>query len=386
MDTSHVYVTGMGAVTCLGIGSSELFKASLENKSGITQGLGKISPETILELQKNYPEGPLFSLSALLSYASIKEAMKDAGWDKLDEETGLILATTTGQITLWENELIAFLKGEKSEKEFSKDFESQPLGSILEVLSKAFQFKGPSLLVTSACSASTQAIALGSIWIKSGKVKRCLVGGVEVLSQLTVEGFRSLQLLSEGMCKSFDTERAGINLAEGAGFLCLEKDKSRAWAEVSGYGFSSDAYHLTSPLPEGEGSLVAMSKALREANLSPKDIQWVFAHGTGSKANDDAEGKAIQELFKDQEAKPYVSSTKGIHGHTLAASGAVETILCLKALSENVILKTPGLVTPENPALNHPTKNIHMPYEYVLKNTLGFGGNNASLVLKKGTR
>jgi 3-oxoacyl-(acyl-carrier-protein) synthase len=202
-----------------------------------------------------------------------------------------------------------------------------------------------------------------------------------------VEGFRSLQLLSNEACRPFDQNRSGINLSEGAGFLTLEAHDQNAVypktsrAFISGFGFSTDAYHMASPQPEGKGSLKAMSLALAAAELKPEAVSWVHAHGTGSKANDQAEGHAVKDLFAGVKAPP-VTSTKWIHGHALAASGTIETILCIEAMKKNLILKTDGLseIDPEI-RVNHPAEILRGPVQHVLKNTLGFGGNNAALVI-----
>jgi 3-oxoacyl-(acyl-carrier-protein) synthase len=383
----EVLVTGTGVVSCAGLGVNALMELALHSRTAVIDGLGAISSQVIGEIKKHYPECAEFSPAAIFAYAAIRGAMREAGWTKLNDDDGLILGTTTGQISLWEGELIQYLKGEMSIEKFADHFRHQSMGLIIDVLSHVLNFNGKTLLLTSACSASTQAIGMGSLWIKNGTVKRCLVGGTEVLSRLTVEGFRSLQLLSNEACRPFDQNRSGINLSEGAGFLTLEAHDQNAVypktsrAFISGFGFSTDAYHMASPQPEGKGSLKAMSLALAAAELKPEAVSWVHAHGTGSKANDQAEGHAVKDLFAGVKAPP-VTSTKWIHGHALAASGTIETILCIEAMKKNLILKTDGLseIDPEI-RVNHPAEILRGPVQHVLKNTLGFGGNNAALVI-----
>ena len=278
---------------------------------------------------------------------------------------------------------LALLRKEISVREFENVFQHQPLGSLLEALSQILGFRGRSLLISSACTAATQAIAIGCHWIRQGRVKRCFVGGTEILCDLTVQGFKSLQLLSEIPAAPFDKNRTGINLSEGAGFLCLEAEPGpHPLAVVSGSGLSTDSYHMTAPHPEGRGSLEAMQGALEMAGLQPSDISWVHAHGTGSQHNDLAEGNAIRQLFHGK--MPWVSSTKWVHGHALGASGALETILCIEALKNKTILRTAGLKTPD-PQIEvpHPSQHLHTNLNHILKNTLGFGGINASLVISK---
>ena len=380
-----VAISGMGSISCNGIGTAALWNAVLENHSSIENGLGSIPSSMREKLNDLYPEASIQAPAVIFAYASAKMAMLEAGWSELQPTDGLILATTTGQITAWEDTLLELLKTEKNPEKFSTSFQHQALGLTLKNLALLLNAKGPTLLLTSACSAGTQALAMAAAWIQTGKVKRCLVGGSEVLSTLTVQGFKSLQLLSEKTAKPFDQNRSGINLSEGAAFFCFENESSKPLAYLSGYGFSTDAYHLASPHPEGSGSYLAMQNALKKAKLFPSQIDWVHAHGTGSKANDQAEGFAIHRLFSseisDKKTNPWVSSTKHIHGHALGASGAIEAAICIKSLQSGIIPKTAGLEIPDPEIhINHPKQVIHQPISHLLKNTLGFGGNNAALI------
>jgi 3-oxoacyl-(acyl-carrier-protein) synthase len=380
-----IQISGTGSVACTGLGVDNLFAAALHDQSGVIDGLGKIPDSVARKLRTNHPEVFQKSITLGYAYAAALQAMQNAGWTKLSPDDGIIFATTTGQISRWEPELMHFLKGESTPESFSEPFSHQSLGLCIEDLANLFEFRGRTQLVTSACSAGTQAIALAAMWVRSGKVKRCLVGGVEILSELTTSGFSSLQLLLKEPARPFDRNRHGINLSEAAAFLCLENNSENPLAQISGYGLSTDAFHLASPEPEGAGCLRAMRSALKNAKLNPSQVSWVHAHGTGSRANDQAECAAVNALFP--ETPPWVSSTKNIHGHALGASGALETVLCVEALQRGVILKTAGLQIPD-PTLNlkHPTQNLNIAYDHILKNTLGFGGNNAALVISRVTR
>lgn len=365
-----VWISGVGAVSCLGMGVRALWQAVLENRSGIQNGLGHVTDEF------STPNRILG-----LSLLAAEEAMEQAGWRGLKPGDGLILATTTGQILAWDKPYVEFSDGKISREHFRQAFNYQPLGDWTRGFAAHYKHSGPSTLLTSACSASTQALGLAAMWIRTGKVKRCLVGGAEVLCALTTEGFRSLQLLSSEPSAPFDINRKGINLSEGAAFLCLETETSRPLARLSGFGFSTDGFHMTGPHPEGDGSYRAMRDAVTKAGLQPADIDWVHAHGTGSQANDTSEGLAISRLFTGGK-QPYVSSTKWFHGHALAASGALETALVISAMNAQRVLHTRGLKTPD-PRVNvkHPVEDIVMPIKHVVKNTLGFGGANAAIVL-----
>ena len=374
----------MGSITCVGVGTEALWNSTLSGKSGIERGIGRIDNDIVLKLQNSISLKTIPSRAVVLALTSIKEAMLQAGWNGLDDDDGLIIATTTGQIGVWETKLTDFIQKKIEASEFQQAWENQTLGSITACLVKHLEFKGKTLLLSSACSAATQALALAKLWIDQGRVKRCLVGGVETLSELTLEGFKSLRLLSSEPAKPFDENRVGINLSEGSAFLCLEKNAPVPLADLSGFGMSSDVYHMTAPHPEGNGSFTSMQKALTKAGLAPGDINWIHAHGTGSKANDQAEGIAIMRLFGIPEQNknvPWVSSTKGVHGHTLGASGAVEAVLCVKSIECQTVLPTLGLKKSDpSLLLRHPEAPVKCQVRHILKNTLGFGGSNASLI------
>lgn len=370
MSQPNVWITGLGAVSCLGASVDDLWDAVRADRSGIRDGLGRVCDSTFGGKPSN--RALAFAVSAA------REAMRHAGWSSLNADDGLIVATTTGLFLQWDNAFVGYVNDQISREDFRRDFVNQPLGQLTEQIRLALDHRGPNCLLTSACSASTQALALGAMWIRQGKVKRCLVAGVEVICDLTSEGFRSLQLLSVEPATPFDSNRKGINLSEGAAFLCLEGGDSGLVA-LTGHGFSTDAFHMTGPHPEGEGSYRAMNSALKMAGVAAGDVTWVHAHGTGSVQNDMSEGLAVKRLCGDH--SPYVSSTKWLHGHALAASGALESVLVARAVQEGRVLRTRGLKTPDPKIpVRHPEKDEAVDIRHVLKNTLGFGGANASLL------
>lgn len=371
-----VWITGTGVVSCLGRSTSEVWQNLLRNRTGIREGVGQVPGEIGSEQPAH-----MASHHALgFAMSAIRQALEQAGWSQLNLDDGIILATTTGQILIWDQALIRRASGLDSQQEFRQAFNQQPLGELLRSVRFELGHQGPCTLLTSACSASTQALALGAMWIRQGRVRRCLVVGVEVLCDLTVEGFRSLQLLSSQGCMPFDVNRQGINLAEGAGVICLDSQANTPLARLSGFGLSSDGHHMTGPHPDGEGSWRAMRDALNVAGLMPSEVSWVHAHGTGSKQNDLSESRALHRLFG--EVQPFVSSTKWSHGHALAASGTLEVTLVVQAIQNQLILHTRGMERPDPGILvNHPRQDLQFPLRHVLKSTLGFGGSNAALVI-----
>jgi 3-oxoacyl-(acyl-carrier-protein) synthase len=327
-----------------------------------------------------------------MTYSALSQAMQQAGWEGLTSDDGIILSSTTGLIELWEDNLIEYYKQEQSAEQFATTLKYEPLGVLLDSLCEALGFIGPRTLVSTACAASTQAIMMASQWIASGKVKRCIVGGAEVLSSLTVEGFKSLKLISETAAKPFDINRSGINLSEGAAFFCLEssdQSPNAAIAKVVGCGTFCDAYHMTAPHPEGKGCYNSMKLALKQGNVSPDNVELIHTHGTGSGHNDISESTAISHIFRDCKSKPVVFSTKSVHGHALAASGIIESIISVMALNENRLIKTRGLDSVD-PAIDSTLKFIKNSDEikdvnisHVLKTTIGFGGTNAAILFGK---
>jgi 3-oxoacyl-(acyl-carrier-protein) synthase len=371
----RVYVTGIGLLSPAGTGTHALWELTKVKGTYIKEGLGRLD----LNLKENE------SLAEHIALAAATDAMKQAGWYSLKSADGFILATTTGRAIEWENGLMRFIKKEVSADSFRPHFSLIPLGDILEAIAGHLNFNGRSQLVTTACAAGLHAITLATLWIRSGLTDRCLVGGVEVLCALTQKGFSSLQLLSSKQCKPFDVNRSGLNLAEGGAFLCLESNPSgdeKILAEIEGTGASMDAYHMTAPEPEGRGSWMALTAALKQANLHPSEVDWVHAHGTGSAHNDLAESRAIKKIFDDIPIPP-VSSTKGTHGHFLGATGIIEAALIIESIQRQEILPTTAF-TDRDPVIDLPVVQTSIPnrrLKHVLKNTLGFGGTNGAVVL-----
>ncbi|NJL25767.1 MAG: hypothetical protein HC902_11720 [Calothrix sp. SM1_5_4] len=377
-----VGITGIGAVSCLGADVEAMWTNARSGISGIHDGLGRVA-DSVLELT---PASVRANRALAFCIRSAEEAMAQSGWTSMGPEDGLILATTTGQFLEWDWAFTECVNGRLPRPDFRREFLHQPLGELSRAISAHFAHAGPSTVVTSACSAATQALAVAGMWLRASRVRRVLVIGVEVLCDLTCEGFRSLQLLSLEPARPFDQERKGINLSEGAASLCLEAKAdvaagaSAPLAWLAGFGITTDGYHMTSPHPDGEGSYQAMRQAMAKADLRAGDLSWVHAHGTGSVHNDLAEGAAIARLCGD--ACPWVSSTKWLHGHALGASGALEAVLVIKAMRENIVLPSYGLrKADEAIALRFATREQPGPILHVLKNTLGFGGANAAIVL-----
>jgi 3-oxoacyl-[acyl-carrier-protein] synthase-1 len=253
----------------------------------------------------------------------------------------------------------------------------QNLFSVTDFVRRALGLEGPAMTISTACSSSAKVFASAWRYIEAGVADAAVVGGVDSLCLTTLHGFTSLQLVSDEPCRPFDAARKGMSIGEAAGYALLERDNGSA-LKFAGYGESSDAHHMSTPHPEGEGALAAMRQALERAGLEPSAIDYVNAHGTATPANDRAEDRALTRLFG---AKVPVSSTKGWTGHTLGAAGIIEAIVCLLALQHDFIPKTLNTRAVEAGLESQIVlQNRSTGLRHALTNSFGFGGSNCSLV------
>ena len=252
--------------------------------------------------------------------------------------------------------------------------------SLAEFTRDYFGLEGPAMAVSTACSSSAKVFAAAARQLALGSIDAAIVGGVDTLCLTTLYGFASLQLTSSQPCRPYDENRDGISVGEGAAFALLERAEQAASGSILllGTGESSDAYHMSSPHPEGLGARMAMQAALSSAGLNAADIDYINLHGTATPANDAAEGKAVSALFGQQVP---ASSTKGATGHTLGAAGAVEAVVCALALSHDLLPGSPGTSTldPAIP-LAYQLSSRPAPVRRALSNSFGFGGSNCSLI------
>ena len=257
--------------------------------------------------------------------------------------------------------------------------------SLTAFAREVLMLEGPSAVVSSACSSSAKVFGTARRMIAAGVIDAAVVGGVDSLCLTTLHGFHSLQLVSPGPCRPFDVARDGISIGEAAAFALLERapdSLSDSDILLLGVGESSDAYHMSSPHPEGRGARAAMLQALAGANLTPEHIDYVNLHGTGTPNNDSAEGKAVAAVFAGRRQPVPASSTKGATGHTLGAAGALEAVICALALRHGLL---PGSANTQrvDPALGfeYLRANSDRSLARALSNSFGFGGSNCALIL-----
>ena len=394
-----IAITGMGIISSIGNSVEENYNALLNCQAGITVvenittihadvikvgEIKKTNQELIEELQLGKDNN--FSRTAMLGAIAAKQAVKNADISSINEyRTGLISATSVGGMDMTERYYHNFF----DKPETVKYIGSHSAGDNTDKIAAELGLKGMVTTISTACSSAANAIMLGARLIKSGKLDRVIVGGTDALSKFTINGFKTLMILSDGYNKPFDNERTGLNLGEAAAYLVLEseelvkKENKKVLARVSGYGNANDAFHQTASSENGEGAFLAMEKAFRIAQLKPEQIDYVNVHGTATPNNDLSEGRAIARLFGESKV-PDFSSTKPFTGHTLAAAAAIEAVYSVLAIQNNVVFPNLNFKTPmaefnlqPQTALKH--KNI----EHVLSNSFGFGGNCSTLIFSK---
>lgn len=394
-----VAITGMGIISAIGNNVEENFNALKQGKHGISRvdllstiqrdeimvGEIKLTNDELIA-QLNLPESNNYSRTALLGVIAAKEAFANAGITDIKKyRTGIVSGTSVGGMDKTEKYYYEYL----TEKEPQKYIDSHHAGDSTQKIAEQLGIE-ESLITTisTACSSAANAILLGARLIKSGRLDRVIVGGADCLSKFTINGFKTLMILSDTYSTPFDENRKGLNLGEAAAYLVLESDEvvkaenKTVLARVVGYGNANDAFHQTASSDNGEGATLAMEKALKVAGLKPEEIDYINVHGTATGNNDVSEGRAIINVFGEN--IPDFSSTKSFTGHTLAAAGAIEAVYSILALQHNLIFPNLNFKTPMKefsmiPETELKEKEIHT----VLSNSLGFGGNCSTLIFSK---
>lgn len=313
---------------------------------------------------------------------AVKAAVSQYGRNRV----GIFMGTSTSGILQAE---LAYRRRDPQTGALPPDFnygKTQNTFSVADFARRYFGTTGPAVAISSACSSSAKVFASARRMMEAGLIDAAVVGGVDTLCLTTLYGFNSLGLLSPQACRPFDAKRDGISIGEAAAFALLERpgEPDEEAVLLLGIGESSDAYHMSSPHPEGLGARMAMEQALKSASLSPEDIDYINLHGTATQSNDAAEAKAVAAVFGT--GTP-CSSTKGMTGHTLGAAGGLESVICALALCHGLL--PGGLNTSElDPAipLNYLLENREQPVARVVSNSFGFGGTNCSLVFGRGAR
>jgi len=394
-----VFVAGTGVISAIGNNLSENLDALENCRTGIGKmkyldsvyrdklpvAEVKLSNEALSQLA-GLPVTK--SRTALLSAIAAREAISNAGINDLKKyRTGFISANSVGGMDKSEKFFVQFLSG--SNKGKLRDVIHHECGSVTELVADALGIKKHISTISTACSSSANAIFYGARLIKNNLLDVVVAGGTDALTRFTLNGFNTLMILDEQLCQPFDENRRGLNLGEGSGYIVLVSDKVAASLKMSptvtlsGYFNANDAYHQTASSPDGTGSYLAMSGALKQAGLKPSDIDYINLHGTGTQNNDIAEGTAIKRLF--DASFPKMSSTKAYTGHTLGACGGIEAAFSILSLQHGMLFPNLRLKNPmkELPFTPETLLQKNIPLKHVLSNSFGFGGNCSSLVFSK---
>lgn len=413
MKGNRVVVTGLGAVTPLGLDVASTWKAICEGQSGAAMidqfDASAFSTQFSASVKNFSVEGYLEARDArrmdpFIQYGMVAgiQAFRDSGIAVTEDNAARIgCAIGSGIGGIGSIEDTALLVEQKGPKRISPFFVP---GAIINMiagnLSIMYNLQGPNLAVVTACTTGTHNIGLGARLIASGDVDAMLVGGAEMATTpVGVGGFAAARALStrnddpQRASRPWDQDRDGFVLGDGAGMLMLESLEvakargARIYCEITGFGMSGDAYHMTSPPEDGRGAAAAMQQALKDAELNPEEVAYINAHGTSTEAGDLAESQAVEKVFGAHAQKLAVSSTKSMIGHLLGAAGSVEAILTILALRENV---APPTINLDNPSagcnLNYvPHTAQELEIRHALSNSFGFGGTNGSLIFSRMT-
>lgn len=414
MELRRVVITGLGALTPIGNNIEEFWEGLKNGISGsdwITNfDAEKFKTKFACEVKdfdasEHFERKELRKLDPFAQYAMVatEEAFQDASFDleSVDKDrVGVIYTSGIGGMFTYQKELQNFFEGDGTPR-FSPFFIPRMIADITAGhISMKYGFRGPNFATVSACASSTNAIIDAFTYIRIGYADMFFAGGSEAtIIESGFGGFNSMQAMSTNndeyktASRPFDKTRDGFVMGEGAGTLVLEEYEhavqrgAKIYAELFGCGMSADAYHLTAPHPDGLGARLVMQNALKDAGLSPEEVDYINVHGTATPLGDISEIKAIKEVFGDHAYKLNISATKSMTGHLLGAAGAVESIAAILALQNGIVPPTINYATPDPELDNKLNFTLNKAQEreinVSLSNTFGFGGHNTSVLFKK---
>ena len=408
MKANTLVITGMGAITPVGIGVDAYWNALVAGKCGvghITRFDASDLPVQIAAELKGFeptdfiPKALARTMSPFMqfAYAAAEEALADSGL-KIEQEpdrVGIVMGTAMDGVTTVADTQAAYDAGHK----VGPRFVPMTIGNIAAAqIAIAHSIRGPSLTLNTACSAGGDAIMTAAMLLRSGEAEAVLaVGGESILCSIVVAGLSQAKALSrrnddpEQACRPFDMDRDGFVIGEGGGALVIETLEhalargAKIHAVLAGYANTSDAHHVTAPCPDGAGAAACMQRALARAGMQPSDIGYINAHGTSTKLGDKAETLAIKTVFGGRESAPPISATKSATGHLMGAGGLTEAIACIKAIQDGILPPTLHLDTPDPDCDLDYVPNVarRVQIHAAMSNSLGFGGQNSSIILSR---
>jgi len=399
----RIAVTGLGLVTPIGAGRDEVWKGLLAGRSGFAPvesfdtrafsvHLGAEVRGFQAEPYVRHLDCRSLGRASQLAIAAARMALDDAGIEPSQlapERAGVVMGTTSGEPLEVERFDDRFLAGELDlvGAEFISLY---PCHMIAAHVARELGFSGPNAMIPTACAAGNYAIAHAMDVLRAGRADVMLAGGADAFSRITYTGFARLGANAPERCQPFDRNRKGMIPGEGAAVLVLEPLEkalargARVYAELAGYGLSCDAHHMTAAHPEGDGAARAMQRALADAGATPEEVSYVSAHGTGTPTNDRLETLAVKRVFGAAARRTPMSSIKSMIGHTMGAASAIEAAVCALAVAEDRIPPTMNLEEPEDDDLDYvPNEARDTRVLLAMNNAYAFGGNNASVLLRK---
>jgi 3-oxoacyl-[acyl-carrier-protein] synthase II len=400
----RVVITGLGVITPIGSGKDKFWNTLLEGKSGVGEvtcfDTSEYKVHRGTEVKDFNPRdyiknGTVEQLGkgSQMAIAATKLALEDAGIspEEIDPTRfGVSVGTTGGEIQILEKINLIRYKQDEDHVDVNL-FLRHPCNNIPSNIAREFGFKGTNVIIPTACAAGNYAIGYAYDLLRLGRADYMVAGGADPFSKVAFIGFSRLGAVSPDICQPFDKNRKGMLVGEGAGILVLEpldnalRRGAHVYAEIIGYGLSCDGYHITTPHPEGDGIASSLRKALKSAGITPEDVQYINAHGTGTIANDKAEAISIKKVFGEHAQGLLVSSIKSMIGHTMGAASAIEAVTCALVVQNDVV----------PPTINYQTKDPDCDLDFVpnvkrehrvniaLNTAYAFGGNNSCLVIKK---
>lgn len=403
--TSRVAVTGIGLVTPVGTGRKEVWEALLAGRSGFTPvssfDTSRHPVHVGAEVHGFRPEPYVRRLdparlgrASQLAVAAARMALEDAGIEPGEpggfepERAGVAMGTTSGEPLEIERYNDRRRAGEAAGAELVTTY---PCHTIASQVARELGLAGVNVMIPAACAAGNYAVGWAFDTLRAGRADLMLAGGADAFSRITYSGFARLGAISPDICRPFDRNRRGMIPGEGAGVLVLEPLErarsrgARIYAEIAGYGLSCDAHHMTAGHPEADGAVRAMERALADSGLTPEQVDYVSAHGTGTPTNDRLEGIAVRRIFGEHPKVP-VSSIKSMIGHTMGAASAIEAAVCALAIHDGRIPPTMNHEEPDPDCDFDCVPNVarEQPVGVAMNNAYAFGGNNACVVLRRG--
>lgn len=385
----RVVVTGIGVVSSIGNNKDEILDSIIKMKTGIKDNIICSRYESLNKYKaaESSFNNPIINNSKqmdkieLMTRYAIDQAMNDSGISVDSYKDNANRVSLSFATSLAGNDYVVnyFKTGKKDYTWLTNQ------RNYINTIAKDYNIRGACYTTSTACASGTSGAGIGFDLIRDSEADIVIVGGADSLSEFSMFGFHALKTICDGLCKPFDLERCGINLGEASAFFIFEeydhaiKRNAKIYCEVVGYGLANDAYHSTSPDPNGKGASLSIEMALNEANITAKDINYINAHGTATTANDEMEVKIIKRIFDNNS---YVSSTKSLTGHCLGAAGSIELAICILAMDNQIYPKT------YNSHLNIDEEAVFLKeinssdIKYSLSNSFAFAGNVASIIIK----